>query len=141
MTTKRQIAVALAVGLLLPSATNFGAAADPVAQTCWDQAQSQTDLALCAGADARAADEKLNAAFARLKCFLDPEQKAKLVAAQRAWIAFRDADCAFWRGEGTIAAMNAASCAAARSFERASELDSWPPNAPRSALIAHTPCP
>lgn len=108
------------------------------AQSCWEIAATQGDLTGCAGKDALSADEKLNKSFQAVMCHLGPEEKAQLRAAERAWIAFRDADCAFWGGGGgSIAPMNALQCRTALSLERAKELDNWPPNAPRDALV---PC-
>ena len=109
---------------------------DPApAQSCLQTAQTQSDMNACAGDGAKAADQRLNAAYRDLLRYVDEGGKAKLVAAQRAWLAFRDADCAFWgAGDGSIAAMNAASCLADRSNQRAEELKAWPPNASRDAL-------
>jgi uncharacterized protein YecT (DUF1311 family) len=49
------------------------------------------------GAAARAAtaDKALNAVYKQLTPKLDAEGKAKLLGAQRAWLAFRNAECAF----------------------------------------------
>ncbi|TSD85424.1 DUF1311 domain-containing protein [Mycobacterium sp. KBS0706] len=71
------------------------AALPAAAQDCPDD--SQAGLNQCAGDAYKKADAALNAAYkqvmARLK---DSEAAAKsLVAAQRAWIAYRDAECDF----------------------------------------------
>ena len=51
----------------------------------------------CAAQQHKAADKELNALYqqitARLKA--DPDSKKLMVGAQRAWIAFRDAECKF----------------------------------------------
>ena len=100
-----------------------------------DTATSQAQLSACAATMAQAADQRLNKAYGEVLRYVDDRDRSRLVAAQRAWLAFRDADCAFWRGSGgTTAPMNQHMCVAARSDERARELDAWPPNAPRDAL-------
>jgi uncharacterized protein YecT (DUF1311 family) len=130
------------VGLLLLSpilllATPATGSARPAAAplACEQTAQTQSELTACAAEGAKAADQKLNKAYRDLLRYVDGADTAKLVTAQRAWIAFRDADCAFWgAGDGSIAPMNLANCLAELSNKRAEELDTWPPNASRDAL-------
>jgi uncharacterized protein YecT (DUF1311 family) len=64
------------------------AAADPCAG-----AGNQLELNECAQKQFLKADAKLNAAYKPLLAALDQEHQVKLRAAQRAWIAFRDAEC------------------------------------------------
>jgi uncharacterized protein YecT (DUF1311 family) len=65
-----------------------------------DLASAQTNYQ-CAEKDRVAADAKLNQVYKKLTGLLkdDPEQettpKSQVVAAQRAWVAFRDAECDF----------------------------------------------
>ena len=101
---------------------------------CLQTATAQSELNACAGAAAKMADDRLNTSYQAVLKYLDPDDKALLVAAQRAWVAFRDSDCAFWGARGSVGPMNAAFCRASLSDERAAELESWPPNAPRDAL-------
>ena len=96
-------------------------------QDCPDD--SQAGLNQCAGDAYKKADAALNAAYkqvmARLK---DSEATAKsLVAAQRAWIAYRDRSCAA-QGElaaegGTLSRIIAADCVARLTADRAAELE------------------
>jgi uncharacterized protein YecT (DUF1311 family) len=103
---------------------------------CAESARTQPEMTACARTDATAADRRLSAAYRELLRYVEGSDRRRLVAAQRAWLAFRDADCAFFSGGGgSIAPMNAAVCRADRSRTRAEELESWPPNAPRSALV------
>jgi uncharacterized protein YecT (DUF1311 family) len=60
----------------------------PLAQT---HAQSQTEMNREAAANFEKADAQLNKVYAQVMAKLDEQGKAKLKAAQRAWIAFRDA--------------------------------------------------
>ena len=57
-------------------------------------AQTQTEMNADADADFRKADAELNAIYAQAKAALDKEGRAKLVTAQRAWLAYRDAQAA-----------------------------------------------
>jgi len=57
---------------------------------------TQMDMNICAGNDYQAADKMLNSAYAKLIAALDDAGlKAKLKAAQRSWISFRDKECIF----------------------------------------------
>jgi uncharacterized protein YecT (DUF1311 family) len=110
-------------------------AAKPRPSDCFDTAVIQPEINACAASKAAAADRRLNAAYREIMRFLEKEEQAELVKAQRAWIAFRDADCAFFSaGGGSIAPMNDAQCRADLSEFRAKELENWPPNSDRGAL-------
>jgi uncharacterized protein YecT (DUF1311 family) len=54
-------------------------------------AQTQAEMTQEAINDFRKADAALNVAYGKAKAALDEEGQAKLKAAQRAWIVFRDA--------------------------------------------------
>ncbi|HEX8170255.1 MAG TPA: lysozyme inhibitor LprI family protein [Thermoanaerobaculia bacterium] len=78
------------------------------------------------------ADEALNAAWQRVTAKLEPEAKAKLVAAQKQWLAFRDSACAAEAfaegGGGTIETMLNLDCRARLTRERTAHLeviDEW----------------
>ena len=66
------------------------------AQGC-GAAQTQTAMNACANDALVKADAALNAAYAQVTRRLRPDPTAaqRLVAAQKAWIAFRDGECAF----------------------------------------------
>jgi uncharacterized protein YecT (DUF1311 family) len=66
------------------------------ADDCAD-AQTQADMNICADKAYQKADGALNKVYAEIKQRLagNGEATKQLVAAQRAWIAFRDAECAF----------------------------------------------
>ncbi|MDB6173636.1 MAG: hypothetical protein JWL59_2947 [Chthoniobacteraceae bacterium] len=57
--------------------------------------QSQSEMNLQAQKDFEKADAKLNSVYKKLIAALDAGGQAKLKAAQRAWIAFRDAEAEF----------------------------------------------
>lgn len=58
-------------------------------------AQTQAEMNQTAIDDYRKADKKLNVAYGQAKSALDEDAQEKLVAAQKAWITFRDAQAAF----------------------------------------------
>lgn len=55
-------------------------------------AQTQTDMNSTASKNAAKADAAMTASYKRLMRTLAPAQKTQLVRAQRAWIAYRDAE-------------------------------------------------
>ena len=73
------------------------------------QAQNQGEMNQQAAASFAKADQQLNALYKKALAGLDEESKAKLKAAQRAWVAFRDAEAEFHMqveaGGGSMAAM------------------------------------
>jgi uncharacterized protein YecT (DUF1311 family) len=66
-----------------------------VASAC-DTAQTQSENEACAALDLQQADAELNGAYAELKSGYAKLGKlqGKLVEAQRAWLKYRDAECA-----------------------------------------------
>jgi uncharacterized protein YecT (DUF1311 family) len=62
-------------------------------RACSDKANTQSEMTACASDEAARVDAKLNATYRALlaKVASQPEALAKIKAAQRAWIAYRDA--------------------------------------------------
>ncbi|HEY8900937.1 MAG TPA: lysozyme inhibitor LprI family protein [Chthoniobacterales bacterium] len=58
-------------------------------------AQTQSEMNQQAAEDLAKANRKLNAVYAEVRATLDAEAQAKLKVAQRAWLAFRDAEADF----------------------------------------------
>lgn len=58
-------------------------------------AQTQGEMNAGAGADFEKSDRELNAVYKQVHTGLNDESREKLKAAQRAWIAFRDAEAEF----------------------------------------------
>jgi len=54
--------------------------------------QSQSEMNQSAEADFEKADAKLNVTYKKLLATLDADGKKKLIAAERAWVAYRDAE-------------------------------------------------
>jgi len=95
------------------------------AQDCADQTQMGLDQ--CADAAYKKTDAKLNAVYRQIVARLagDADTKARLVAAQKAWIAFRDAECKFRAGNaegGSIYPMLVIQCRDALEQKRIEEL-------------------
>lgn len=97
--------------------------------------QTQADMTICAGKDYEKADKELNVAYQKLRKLLIERDKAAdadgkgatdaLVTAQRAWVAFRDANCAlagFQARGGSMEPMLISSCLTETSGKRAEEL-------------------
>ena len=97
--------------------------------------QTQADMTICAGKDYEKADKQLNAEYQKLRKLLTERDKTAdadgkgatdaLVTAQRAWVAFRDANCAlsgFQARGGSMEPMLISSCLAEMSGKRAEEL-------------------
>lgn len=109
-------------GLLLLAAGSARAQAED----CADQTQS--GLTLCASAAFTKADDRLNALYRQITARLkdDGETRGLLVAAQRAWITFRDAECTFLTSpaaQGSIHPMLVAQCREALTLKRVAELE------------------
>ena len=62
-----------------------------------DNANDQATMNQCAAQQNAAADKELNALYQQITSRLksNPDGKKQLVGAQRAWVAFRDAECRF----------------------------------------------
>ncbi len=68
-------------------------------------------------------DKELTIAYQEAMKNAGPQQRILLRDAERAWIMYRDANCAYYAGgEGTIARIDAAECMRAMTEKRALEL-------------------
>lgn len=99
----------------------------------------QQDMNRCAAATLAAEDTELNRRYSRAwSRAADPEAQRLLQKAQRAWIAFRDANCA-WQGDsvrgGSLRPMLEAGCAEHMTRQRLLEL-SMDLSTPDPGLVA-----
>ena len=99
-----------------------------LADECADP-QDQTTMNICAGKEFEAADKALNSAYREIVGRIgdDHETKASLTA-QRAWIAFRDGECAFQaKGVegGSIYPLIVAGCKTALTEARTQQLKAY----------------
>lgn len=123
--------------ILLLAGLAGGAAGPALAQDKPDckNPQTQTDMTICAGLDYDEADAQLNRQYQTLRKALvardtsmdDSSRGAPeaLVAAQRAWVVYRDANCklsGFQARGGTMEPMLVANCLATMSRARTDDL-------------------
>lgn len=104
----------------------------PALGLCLDTPDGQTTAGTvgCIAEELKVQDAALNAAYRRLTAGINPRQKTGVQKAQRAWIAFRDADCASrqdweWGSMSTVAANF---CVLRRTVERTIELETFGPD-------------
>ncbi|TIU49023.1 MAG: lysozyme inhibitor LprI family protein [Mesorhizobium sp.] len=103
----------------------LAASAAARAQECDRSDDSQQMMNICAGEDYQAADAKLNAAYQALIGSDDAGGKRLLQVAQRAWISFRDAECAHNTAAsagGSIHAMEVSQCLTRLTNDRIKQL-------------------
>lgn len=103
----------------------------PALGQCLDTPDGQTTAGTvgCIAVELKIQDAALNAAYRKLTAGMNTRQQAGLRDAQRAWIAYRDADCASrqdweWGSMSTVAANF---CVLRRTVERTIELESFAP--------------
>lgn len=101
----------------------------PAFQQCLDRREGQSThgTIACVGAEMKIQDAALNAAYRDALTRLNPRQQGKLRTAQRAWLAFRDADCAAHYDEdwGSLSTISANFCVLRRTVERTIELEEF----------------
>jgi uncharacterized protein YecT (DUF1311 family) len=115
----------LAIGFCALLCATLSAASVARAAECADQTQNGLDV--CADAAYKKADAALNAAYKEIIRRLkgDAATTKLLIAAQKAWIAYRDAECDFSSSAnagGTIYPMVYSICLEAATQERTREL-------------------
>jgi uncharacterized protein YecT (DUF1311 family) len=119
--------VRLAIVLLLLGTGALLAPRAMAADSCDGATATQLDLDRCADRQYRAADRALNAAYKALseKLAAEPATRALLQRAERAWVAFRDAECAFATSAsvgGSIQPMEWSLCLAGVTETRTAQL-------------------
>jgi uncharacterized protein YecT (DUF1311 family) len=94
-----------------------------VAMPCQNTAEGQSNLGMadCFRLEAKIWDDLLNENYKNLRAIIDNAQAAKLRDMQRAWIASRDATCAFYdvKIQGSMAIPMGAACIARETARRA----------------------
>ena len=119
----RSLAFALSVAMI-------GVSTPALAQDCAPTDDTQMCLNARAGAEYRAEDEKLNKAYGEIMKRLSdsPEVRKLLQTAQRAWIAFRDAECEFATNSskgGSIYPMALLGCKLSLTQARTEQLNAY----------------
>ena len=88
--------------------------------------QTQMELNQQAGTALLEADRRLNAAYTKLRARLSAASRARLQAAEEAWIRFRDQECAFIGSAtegGSIHSMIVAQCKTELTNRRTKDLE------------------
>jgi len=111
---------ALALMAALPAgAEMFG----PGFQPCGEKT-STLAVVECVQAKTNVADQRLNAACKALQARIEANQRQSLLAAQRLWVQYRDANCGFYGAQdGSIRQVQAAECIRSMTEDRARELE------------------
>ena len=110
---------ALAAMTVLPvKAKMFG----PGFQPCGEK--TSTLEVECVQAKTNAWDQQLNTAYKALQAQVDAAQRQPLLAAQRLWVQYRDANCGFYgTPDGSIRKVQGAECIRSITEDRARELE------------------
>lgn len=85
-------------------------------------------ISSCFSALYRKVDQELNDQYSRLSNSLDAENRSNLVAAQRLWVKFRDADCLFAeprKENDNIVSSGRSICLTRRTLDRLEQLESY----------------
>ncbi len=97
--------------------------AEPKEENC-DDRKSTADIVECLATQAAVWERRLNAAYQRLMDDLPARRRDRLRSAQRLWLQFRDANCAYFASRaGTIARVDAGQCLVRLNAGRAIELE------------------
>jgi len=117
----------LTAGFLLPSkASNIPV--QVVQQPNCKSPQTTRDMNFCSSQEFQAADRKLNQVYQQLQANISSRQKQRLTAAQATWIAFRDQNCDYAKGQfegGSVAASTYGYCRARVTQERIKDLEGF----------------
>jgi uncharacterized protein YecT (DUF1311 family) len=122
-------AAAFAAVCLILAAGAAPARADAVYDRCIDESDgTNTAWAACGSDYVARADKALNATWKRVYGATEGQTKTDLLAAQRAWVAFKEKACAFyvngdWGREGEVLSYPA--CVAAIIEARTADLETY----------------
>jgi uncharacterized protein YecT (DUF1311 family) len=85
---------------------------------------STPEVVECVRAKTSIADQRLNTVYNALQAQVDNAQRQPLLAAQRLWVQYRDANCRFYgTQDGSIRKVQAAECMRSMTEDRARELE------------------
>lgn len=111
---------------LLVSAIAYGKESQQSHEACMENAVSTADMVACISEEFEREDQRLNDNYQELRNQLSDSRQEQLLTAQRAWIAYKDANCDFYADPegGTLARVSANSCVLTETTDRADELES-----------------
>lgn len=98
-----------------------------VAEDCAEP-EDQATMNQCADKAYKAADARLNTAYQKIVARLDEDARKLLTGAQRAWIAYRDAECRFQTSnaaEGSIYPAVLSGCMQSLTQARLKDLETY----------------
>jgi uncharacterized protein YecT (DUF1311 family) len=123
------VAVAFIVAADCQAAPQHTQSRPSIFEACDAKAQTQRDLDECADAEYRATKARFEKAWRDVMGYIDDQKQcAELKAAQKAWLAYRDAECSRWANSGgTVEVMQGTLCLAHLTQARIKDLDAWPP--------------
>lgn len=111
---------------LLAAAMIFATPSFAFAQDNCGDKTNQTDMNICAGQAYEKADKELNAVYKQIEARLkdDADTTKLLVAAQKAWIGFRDAQCNFASSKvtGSLYPFISSTCLQGQTLSRIQDL-------------------
>ena len=82
------------------------------------------EMVECLSRQAKVWDQRLNEAYQKVMQSVPGGRREKLRAAQRLWVQYRDANCAYYAaGESTVSRVEAAECMRSMTESRTGELD------------------
>jgi uncharacterized protein YecT (DUF1311 family) len=87
-----------------------------------------SEIVVCLDVETKRQDEKLTESYAKLLASLQPARKIQLVDAQRAWLKYRELNCAFYNDGSGGAGLSANDCTMTMTAKRAAELIYLMPN-------------
>ena len=100
------------------------ASQQPAPQENCSERRSTADIVECLATQTAVWDRRLGAAYQKLLESLPVRRRDRLRSAQRIWIQFRDANCAYFASRaGTIARVDAGQCLLRLTTARAMELE------------------
>jgi uncharacterized protein YecT (DUF1311 family) len=114
------------LAIFLLSSVAFAQDNSKTYSTCMDMSGGVTaNMVECTQNELVVWDKKLNAAYSSTMKTLSPFQKKKLVDAQRLWILFRDASCAFYTNPegGTLQQVQYIDCLLTATKTRAIDVE------------------
>lgn len=97
----------------------------PTYEACTNTAQGVTNITIsCINAEFKQQDKQLNKQYQSLKNSLEPSRQQELIALQRLWIKFKDAQCKFYADPkgGSLHRMLANQCVLDMTVTRSREL-------------------
>ena len=118
--------IALLVLAVASSTTSAADVTTPEFDACIKKSGGVTSAMMdCVNVETKRQDEKLNQSYQKLLASLKAARKAQLVDAQRAWLKYRELNCAFYDdgSGGTAAGLAANDCIMTMTAKRAGELE------------------